>query len=186
MPRHRRAIARRMTNDPAPAERPLSLRFLPRFLFRPEGSKLAWVLKAWMLVLLPSILLSVTVRVSVPTAQGPDLPLSGPVMVALVALIGPFLETLIMGGVLLLLARFMTFGPAVWLSSIGWGLAHSWGAPTWGLVAWWPFLIFSTSFLAWRERGLATAILIVTAIHVLQNSFAVSLLLLGRTAWPVH
>jgi membrane protease YdiL (CAAX protease family) len=168
-----------MIQEPAPAERPLSLRFLPRFLFRPEGSKFAWVLKAWLLVLLPSILLSVTVRVSVPSAQGPDLPLSGPVMVALVALVGPLLETLIMGVVLLLFTRFMASGPAVWLSSICWGVAHSWGAPTWGLVAWWPFLIFSTAFLTWRERGLGTAILIVTAIHALQNSFAVSLLLLG-------
>jgi hypothetical protein len=67
----------------------------------------------------------------------------------------------------------------VLLSALAWGLAHSWGAPTWGLVAWWPFLIFSTVFLTWRERGAWTAIMIVTAIHVLQNSFAIALLLLG-------
>lgn len=173
-------MPQRMDDAPAPAVRPAYLTFLPGFLFRPEGPKLIYMLKAWALVLLPSLLLSLTVNVSIPSAEGPDLPISGPVMIALIALIGPFVETLIMAAVLTVLRRLMGFGPAVVLSAAGWGLAHSWGAPTWGLVAWWPFLIFSTVFLAWRPRGAWTAILIVTAIHVLQNSFAVTLLLLGR------
>jgi membrane protease YdiL (CAAX protease family) len=168
-----------MSQITVPAERPFYLRFLPAFLFRPEGSTLAYILKGWALVLIPSLLLSFTVSQAVPGAEGPELPISGPVMIALIALIGPFLETLIMAAVLLVLQRFVGFGPAVVLSSIGWGLAHSWGAPTWGLVAWWPFLIFSTAFLVWRERSVWTAILLVTAIHVLQNSFALALLLLG-------
>jgi hypothetical protein len=159
--------------------RPRLLAFLPGFLFRAEGSRLAYVLKAWALVLLPSLLLSLTVSQSIPSAKPPELPISGPVMIALITLAGPFVETLIMAALLLVLRRFVGMGPAVLLSAIGWGLAHSWGAPTWGLVAWWPFLIFSTPFLVWRERGSWTAILIVTAIHVLQNSFAVALLLLG-------
>jgi hypothetical protein len=71
----------------------------------------------------------------------------------------------------------------VLLSSLVWGLAHSWGAPTWGLVAWWPFLIFSTVFLA-GGSGASAGHLIVTAIHVLQNSFAIALLLLGRGLAP--
>ena len=162
-----------------PPGRPRLLAFLPAFLFRTDGSKLAYILKAWALVLLPSLLLSFTVSQSIPSAKPPELPISGPVMIALITLAGPFVETLIMAALLLVLRRFGGFGPAVLLSSIGWGLAHSWGAPTWGLVAWWPFLIFSTAFLTWRERGFWTAILIVTAIHVLQNSFAVALLLLG-------
>src|SRR5690349_21002932 len=99
-----------------PAERPAYLAFLPAFLFRPEGSRLAYVLKAWLLVLLPSLLLSMTVKVSVPSAQGPELPISGPVMVALIALAGPFVETLIMAGYLLILRRFMGFAPAVLIS----------------------------------------------------------------------
>ena len=168
-----------MTDQRTPAKRPAYLAFLPAFLFRPEGSKLAYILKAWALVLLPSLLLSLTVSVSVPGAEGPDLPISGPVMIALITVIGPFVETLIMAALLLVLRRFLGFGPAVLLSALAWGLAHSWGAPTWGLVAWWPFLIFSTVFLTWRERGAWTAIMIVTAIHVLQNSFAIALLLLG-------
>lgn len=169
-----------------PAERPAYLAFLPAFLFRPEGSRVAYVLKAWLLVLLPSLMLSMTVKVSVPSAQGPELPISGPVMVALIALVGPFVETLIMAGYLLLLRRFVAFGPAVLISSLTWGLAHSWGAPIWGLVAWWPFLIFSMAFLVWRERGFWASILTVTAIHALQNSFAVALLLLGPKLAALH
>jgi membrane protease YdiL (CAAX protease family) len=168
-----------MSQTPPPAERPSSLGFLPLFLFRREGSRPAYVLKAWLLVLIPSLLLSVTVSVSIPSAEGPDLPISGPAMIALIALLGPFLETLIMAAVLIGLRRFVGPGAAAWLSAIAWGLAHSWGATTWGLVAWWPFLIFSTVFLVWRERGFWTAVLTVTAIHALQNSFAVALLLAG-------
>ena len=168
-----------MSQSSAPAERPSYLRFLPRFLFQPEDSRPAYVLKAWLLVLLPSILLSLAVNVSMPSAEGPELPLSGPLMIALVTFIGPFLETLIMAAVLLALRRCVGSGPAVVLSSIGWGVAHSSAAAIWGLVIWWPFLIFSIAFLAWRERGFWTGILIVTAIHALQNSFAVLLLLVG-------
>lgn len=175
-----------MTHSAMAARRPAFLPFLPQFLFRAEGSKVAYVLKAWLLVLLPSMLLSLAVNVSLPSAEGPDLPVSQPVMVPFITLVGPFLETLIMAGILIGLRRFMAPGPAVLLSALLWGLAHSWAAAIWGLVIWWPFLIFSIAFLVWRERGFWTAILIVTAIHALQNSFAVALLLLGRQSIGVH
>lgn len=175
-----------MASLTAPVERPVYLAFLPRFLFRPEGPRAAYVLKAWLLVLLPSILLSLVVNVSVPSAEGPELPLSGPLMVALVTLIGPFLETLIMAAVLLALRPFVGFGPAVVLSSVGWGLAHSAAAAIWGLVIWWPFLIFSIAFLTWRRRSFWSGIVIVTAIHALQNSFAVALLLAGPWVTGLH
>ena len=175
-----------MTTPTAPAERPAYLAFLPVFLFRPRGSKAAYVLKAWPVALIPSILLSATINMSVPSAKGPDLPLSGPLMVALVTIIGPFLETLIMAAVLLALRRFVGFGPAVVLSSVGWGVAHSSAAAIWGLVIWWPFLIFSIAFLTWRQRGFWSGILIVSAIHALQNSFAVALLLVGPRVTGLH
>jgi len=55
------------------------------------------------------------------------------------------------------------------ISSIGWGLFHSSFHPTWGLVIWWPFLIFSTLFVTWRSRSLLAAFAIPAAVHALQN-----------------
>ena len=168
-----------MSQRPPPAERPPYLRFLPLFLFRPEGSRVLYVAKAWLLALIPSILISMLVNAAAPAAEQPDLPLSGPLAIGFITLLGPFLETLIMAGALLVLNRLVAPGPAAVLSALGWGLAHSWAAPIWGLIIWWPFLIFSIAFLAWRGRGFWAAILLVTAIHALQNCFAVALLLAG-------
>ena len=55
------------------------------------------------------------------------------------------------------------------LASIGWGLAHSSAAPIWGLIIWWPFLIFSTLFVVWRSRSLAAAFAVPAAVHALHN-----------------
>jgi hypothetical protein len=48
-------------------------------------------------------------------------------------------------------------------------VAHSLQAPAWGLVIWWPFLIFSTVFLVWRERSLLGAFALVSLLHALHN-----------------
>ena len=91
----------------------------------------------------------------------------------------PVLETLIMVLPLLLLNRL--FGPrvAVVLSAAGWGIAHSFAAPIWGFVVWWPFLIMSIVLLVWRaERGLLVAMGMVIAVHALQNGVAGAALLL--------
>ena len=175
-----------MSQNLPPPERPSYLSFLPLFLFRPDGSRLAYVLKAWLLALVPSILLSLIVNSAAPAAEQPHLPLSGPAAIGFITLLGPFLETLIMAGALLVLTRIVAPGPAAVLSAIGWGVAHSWAAPIWGLIIWWPFLIFSVAFLTWRRRGFWTGILLVTAIHALQNSVAVALLLLGPLVARVH
>ena len=58
---------------------------------------------------------------------------------------------------------------AVAVSAAGWGIAHSLQAPAWGLVIWWPFLIFSTLYLAWRPRGVAIALAVAATAHGLHN-----------------
>ena len=95
--------------------------------------------------------------------------MKGPVVFLLLVAFAPFVETLIMGGVLSLLLRVVSPPVAIVLSAVGWGIAHSSEALGWGLVIWWPFLIFSTLFVVWRQRGVWLAIAIVTATHALQN-----------------
>ena len=74
-----------------------------------------------------------------------------------------------MGSVLLVLLRFVPPSAAIIASAVGWGIAHSMVAPIWGLVIWWPFLVFSTLFVAWHRRSLLLAFLIPMCVHALQN-----------------
>ncbi|WP_300974680.1 CPBP family intramembrane glutamic endopeptidase [Sphingomonas sp. LHG3406-1] len=166
-----------MNQLPAPS-RPSLLSFLPKQLFRPERPA-RYVLLAWALAFLPSILLSAAASQLV-TGGGPQFPRVDPILLLfLLVVFAPVLETLIMGGVLLLLERLFGFLPAILLSSLGWGIAHSLQAPAWGLVIWWPFLIFSTVFLVWKRRSLAAAFGLPMVVHGLQNLGPALLLVSG-------
>src|SRR5205085_10501312 len=91
--------------------------------------------------------------------------------------VSPLIETLVLAPLVLVLSRVFGAGPAVVLSALLWGAAHSLEATAWGLVIWWPFLIMSIVLLTWRETGLWTAIGMVVGIHMLQNAFGAVLLL---------
>lgn len=156
--------------DPsAPAvRRPALLAFLPQRLFRAERP-LAYILVAWLCAIVPSLALSALVS-SVMPEGGPEIPaMPAGTTLFLLVVFAPGIETLIMGSVLLLLDRLFGFLPAVLLSALGWAIAHSLQAPAWGLVIWWPFLIFSASFLVWKERSMALAFAVPALVHALQN-----------------
>lgn len=157
--------------------RPLPV--LPGFLFDNEENKAGYALKAWLLSLLPSLAIAAVIGLLIQNAEQPDIAVDGWTAFVLLAVITPFVETLIMIGPLLLLRRLFGDGPAILLNAIGWGIAHSLAAPVWGLVTWWPFLIFSAAFLTWKPKGWTPAILIVTAIHGLQNGVVGLSLLFG-------
>lgn len=159
--------------------RPTYLVFLPDFLFRTDEVKARYVMRAWVLALLPSLALAVVAGLLAPQSDRPDIAIDDTTKVLLVIAIGPLIETLLMIPPLLLLNRFFGPGPAVVGSALLWGLFHGLQALVWGLVIWWPFLIFSIAMLTWRAQGLGLAVLIVTAIHGLQNSVPAALLLIG-------
>ena len=155
----------------APATRLLDdsfLRFLPAPLREPRRAWLAILLGA-ALTLVGSIALSYLSKAAAPGLPTPEFPVKG--WVALFALVAfaPFIETLIMAGFLSLFLRLMRPAYAILLSSAGWGVAHSLQFLGWGLVIWWPFLIFSTLFVVWRQRGVWAGIGVATATHALQN-----------------
>jgi len=157
--------------------RPFYLAFLPDFLFRPDDNLARYALRTWLLMVLPSIALSALVRLFTPVVGYVPPPLTPGVAFMLIGVV-PFLETLLLTGPLVLLNRVFGPGPAVVASAIFWGgvhsLANNW---THGLVAWWPFLIMAIVFLAWRERGVLTAGLVVWLLHALQNSVPTCILL---------
>jgi len=144
------------------------LSYLPAAVRVPR-SALAAILVGWPLALLPSLALSVLANALLPQVAGPSFNAKGPAVFVMLVIFSPVLETMIMAAVLSVLLRFVSANAAILASAVGWGIAHSLAAPSWGLVIWWPFLVFSTLFTVWRERSLWLALAIPAAVHMLQN-----------------
>ena len=158
-----------MTAELAAGDRGTSfLNYLPAPVREPRRPALA-LATAWLLTFPVSIALAWVISLAFPGAEQPRFDVSGPTAIFLLVVFAPVLETLIMGSVLLILMRFLSPAMAVLASAAGWGVAHSLGAPTWGLVIWWPFLIFSTLFVTWRQRSLALAFAMPALAHALHN-----------------
>lgn len=145
------------------------LRFLPAPLREPRRVWLA-ILTGFVLSIAGSLILATLSRTLAPDIAAPDFPLKGPIAFFMLVVFAPVLETIIMGGFLSLFLRFMRPSYAILLSAFGWGVAHSLQALGWGLVIWWPFLIFSTLFVVWRQRGFWAGVAVAATTHALQNS----------------
>lgn len=133
----------------------------------------------WLLAFPVSIVLAMLAQWLLPAAAGPSFDVGGLETVAILVIFAPLVETLIMAAFLELLLRFTPPAVAIALSAIGWGIAHSLVAPAWGLVIWWPFLIFSTLYVTWSKRSVLAGIGIAFSVHALQN-LGPSLLLLSE------
>ena len=144
------------------------LRFLPAPLREPRQAWLA-ILVGAVLTIAGSVALALLSKAIAPNLPTPDFPVKGAMALFLLVVFAPFLETLIMGGFLMLFLRFLPPAGAILLSAAGWGVAHSLQALGWGLVIWWPFLIFSTLFVVWRQRGFWTGVGVAATTHALQN-----------------
>ena len=144
------------------------LEILPRPIREPRRPLVA-IGVGWLMAFVPSIALAALISLIFPNASQPDFPVSPAMQIFLIVILSPVVETLMMGTALLILLRFANPAIAIMISSIGWGLFHSSFHPTWGLVIWWPFLIFSTLFVTWRSRSLLAAFAIPAAVHAFQN-----------------
>lgn len=154
------------------------LRFLPIALRLPRRPLVA-IAVGWLTSFPASMVLAAIGSLILPAGSGPQFHVSGGAAIFALVLFSPVVETLIMGTVLLLLLRIVPPAAAIALSSVGWGIAHSLAAPIWGLVIWWPFLIFSTLFVTWRSRSLILAFAIPMSVHALQNLFPAILVAQG-------
>ena len=132
----------------------------------------AWlaILTGWLMSLAGSLVLAAIVSGVAPQLAKPDFKgISGITAIMLLVVFSPLVESLIMGGVLVLLQRFLRPAGAIVASSLLWGVAHSLGALSWGFTIWWPFLIFSTLFVVWRQHGFWAGVGVAAAAHALQN-----------------
>jgi membrane protease YdiL (CAAX protease family) len=145
------------------------LKFLPAPIREPRRAWLA-IPMAWVMSFLGSLALALLVQWIAPTARTVEIPpLPAWAIILGFAVISPILESILMGlGLKFLLGR-MTAGPAILISAIFWGAVHSVQVPVWGLAIWWPFLIFSTLFVVWQQRGFWIGVWVAAATHFLQN-----------------
>lgn len=156
------------------------LAVLPRLLFRDVRPWLA-ILVGWLLTIGGSTLIGWGIAHIAPDNSGPDFgDVSAATKLFLIALFSPVVETAIMAGVLSILLRFLAPWQAVIASALLWGVAHSLSSPWWGVVIWWPFLIFSTLYVTWRPHGFWRAAGLVAVVHILQNLFPALLIVIGR------
>ena len=153
---------------PEPVRLSPALSFLPRAIREPRRAWLA-IIVGWLTAIVPSLLLAALVSRLLPQLPGPQFDMDPIVSIIAIVIVSPLLETLIMAGILSVLLRLMPATAAILVSAVGWGLAHSAMAPAWGLVIWWPFLVFSTLYVVWRQRSLAAAIAVPATVHALQN-----------------
>lgn len=154
------------------------LRFLPAAIRTSERPFRA-ILAGWLTAFPVSIALGYLGSLLLPNAMPPEFHASGGLALFALVIFSPVLETLIMGTVLLVLLRLVSPTVAILASAIGWGIAHSMAAPIWGLVIWWPFLVFSTLFVTWRNRSLWAAFLVPMCVHALQNLIPAVLIAFG-------
>ena len=164
-----------------PAAGPLN--FLPRPLLEPRRPLVA-IATGWATAFIPSILLAWLVTSLMPAGTQPEFEVDGTFAVLMLVVFAPVIETLIMAAILSLLLRFVSPTAAVLASAVLWGIAHSLIAPAWGLVIWWPFLVFSTLYVTWRQRSLLMALAMPAIVHGLQNLVPAVLLLYGQTGSP--
>ncbi len=144
------------------------LKFLPASLREPRRAWLA-IPSGWALSIAGSLALAGIFALLTPQLKGPDFPMKGWAALFALVLFAPFVETLIMAALIWLFERFLKTSHAIAGSAIIWGIFHSTQAIGWGLVIWWPFLIFSTLYVVWRQRGFWTGIGVAAATHALQN-----------------
>jgi hypothetical protein len=143
---------------------------LPAALAEPR-KPLRAIIVAWLLCLAGSVALSAASQFLVPDLAKPQFPLvPAGLLLFMLVVFAPFVETLIMAALLELMLRLrVPPAVAIALSALGWGVAHSLQAPAWGLVIWWPFLIFSTLYVTWSRRSAWAGLGMAFTVHALQN-----------------
>lgn len=157
------------------------LQYLPKAIRVPRRPLMATAI-GWLTAFPPSIVLAIIGALLLPNAAQPEFQVDGAAALFALVIFAPVVETLLMGLALLILLFFVPPSAAIMLSAVGWGVAHSLMVPIWGLVIWWPFLVFSTLFVAWRSRSLVLAFLIPMCVHALQNVVPALLLAYGAPA----
>ena len=152
---------------PALADGPL--RFLPNALLEARHPVRA-ILVGWLTAAIPALLLAAAASDAMPNSEQPQFKIAGVAdAIFKLVLFAPILESFIMAAVLAVLLRLLPPAFAIIVSSAAWAVLHALAVPAWGLVIWWPFLVFSTIYTVWRTRGFLVGVGMAATVHALNN-----------------
>lgn len=147
--------------------------WLLSLLFDNRISMRRYVLRTGLISLVPSVFIAIILGLFgiINEEMGPDFKGSALSLLIGIVILGPPIETLLMGGLLWVLS-FITKRKVqlAMMSAVVWAGLHSIVAPAWGLGVLWPFFVFSCSYLAWRQRAWWRAVLVTSCVHAFQNT----------------
>ena len=158
-----------LTEPAEPVKQPM---WLLRWLFDTRISMPRYILRAGLVSFLPSLALTFILAAGgiLTEETGPTFECSPLILIVMIVLVGPPIETLLMGLVLRILSLITKRSiPLATMSAFVWACLHSIAAPAWGLGVIWPFFVFSCSYLAWRQRAWWRAVLVTSCVHAFQN-----------------
>lgn len=150
-------------------------------LFDVHQSRTRYLGRALLLDLPVTFAIGALVSLAVP-GDGPDFSgISPAMMLPLLCLLAPLIETAMMA-VIFALLRVVTRQKVTLaiLSTLIWMGLHSLGVPAHGLGIFWSFFIMSICYLSWETRSLGHAFWMTAALHALHNLPPALLLLLGK------
>jgi hypothetical protein len=159
--------------------RPAYLAALPDFLFQTDASRVRYVVKACLVQLAGSLILTTLWHLFLVQAPGPQVSVEmspwglWPVVAALLVVIA-----LVMAGLLVAVERYVGPGPAVVVIALVSAIFLSLTVPSYALVLWWSFLIMGIAFLTWRPHGFFKGVLLISAMHALETAFDAIIFLL--------
>lgn len=134
---------------------------------RPEGSRVAYVVKMAMMALMGAIAVGIILSGFIEETEGPAASFG---LAFAVVIAAPVVETLMMWAILSGLGFFLhEFRMKAFVSAGIWAGMHAAGNPISGVIVFWSFLLFSITFLVWQRRSTNDALVMTMAVHALHN-----------------
>lgn len=131
-----------------------------------------YIVRAWLIAFVPTLFIAAIVGSLFSLEKdlmGRDVVPRSVVFLSMVAG-APIVETLLMMAVFWILTR-ATKNPSrlIIYSATLWALFHSVFWMPWGLIVFWPFVVFSASYVFWRMKSVGKAFAITVSVHAMQN-----------------
>lgn len=102
-----------------------------------------------------------------------------PFQTVVTVIVGPLIETLLLGGMLRLLRKRVESPIRLAaVAAVCWGVLHGLAAPMWFFGSAWSFFVFSAGYLSWQKRSWAASITAAGVPHALVNLTVVLLTVL--------
>lgn len=126
--------------------------------------------RLWALTFFPALAVGVVVHLACETRPSPMPDIPAIFEFALCAIAAPLIETLMMIPIFWLLKRFTRDFSVLALSSAAtWATLHSLDWAPWGLIVFWPFVVFSINYLVWERTSKLQAYARTALLHGLHN-----------------